>query len=94
MHGIKLLGIYALAANKGDVEQQSVGMKSVGTPMTAEPAFGRRQALQSIFVAAAVVVASPGISLALDMDAFMNSEVRKSLVFSQQHLAQQYCTRN
>lgn len=79
MYGLKLFGITALAANnKASFDQQSVGMKSAGTPFTTAevaPAFGRRQALQNILGVAAVA-AAPAMASALDMDAFMSSEVR------------------
>ena len=76
MHGLKLFGITALAANKGALESNlNSAMKSVGTPMTAEePSSGRRQAFQALFWGTAAV-AAPAVSVALDMDAFMNAEV-------------------
>jgi hypothetical protein len=84
MRGLKLLSVSALAANKGAVDRQSVGLKSVEKPLAVEePLFGRRKALQSILAAGAAgvtAVVAPKSALALDMDAFMNSEVSKRLV--------------
>ena len=82
MFGIKLFGICALATNnKAAVDM--VGSKSIGTTpfsgVSEAPVSGRRQALQSILgvaAAGAAVATAPGIASALDMDAFMNSEVR------------------
>jgi hypothetical protein len=77
MRGLKLFGFSALAANRGALEKRLDGLKSVGKPMTVEePVFGRRQALQAILLGTAAVCA-PSVSFALDMDAFMNNEVRK-----------------
>lgn len=77
MHGLKLFGITALAANKGSIEKNLNGLKSVGTPLRPVDGVvsGRREALGAIFLGAAAF-SSPSIANALDMDAFMNSEVR------------------
>ena len=56
-------------------------MMSSSSSHDDEAIMGRRQAFQNMFMAAgaaAAVVAAPQISNALDMDAFMSSEVRIS----------------
>jgi hypothetical protein len=67
MRGINFLSMTALAANKGTLQKQSLTVE--------EPLLGRRAAFQSIMLGAAMF--APTVSNALDMDAFMNSELEK-----------------
>jgi hypothetical protein len=81
MRGLKLLGISSLVSNKDASHRQSTGIESVQKPMQVEERiFGRRRALQAILGGTAAAVVAPAASMALDMDAFMNSQVRQSLV--------------
>jgi hypothetical protein len=78
MHGLKLFGMAALVAQKNDpVARPSTALGSVKTVDHEDAVFGRRRALQSIFggVVAAAAIGAQSAS-ALDMDAFMSSEVR------------------
>jgi hypothetical protein len=89
MRGLKLLGVSALAGNNRALHQP-VGRSLVQEPLKASSTtaveedekriFGRRKALQAILAGAAVAASSslsPSVSNALDMDAFMNSELEK-----------------
>jgi hypothetical protein len=76
MHGLKFL-VTALAVNKNELHRrQGTAPQNVG-PLVLEstPVLGRRKALQSILSIGAVVVATRQESVALDMDAFANSEL-------------------
>ena len=88
MRGLKLLGVSALAGNDRALHQP-VGKSVVQEPLKAaneqivdEPLFGRRKALQNILLGATAAAAfasstSSTPAYALDMDAFMNSELDK-----------------
>ena len=81
MHGLQLFGISALVFNKHANHRQSMGIESVQKPIKVEEhIFGRRRALQAILGGTAAAVVAPAASMALDMDAFMNSEVSQSRV--------------
>jgi hypothetical protein len=81
MHGLKLFGISALVSSKDASQHQSTRIESVQKPIQVEEhIFGRRRALQAILGGTAAAIVAPAASMALDMDAFMNSEVRQSRV--------------
>ena len=67
MRGIKFLSTTALAASKGGFENNN--------KQISQQSLGRRAAFQSIVLGTAVL--APTIVNALDMDAFMNAEVRR-----------------
>lgn len=72
MRGIKFLSMTALAANKGALQRPS--SSTAEKPLIVEePLLGRRAAFQSMMLGAAML--APTVSNALDMDAFMNSEL-------------------
>ena len=76
MRALNLLSVSALAINKAAIDKQVSGRQEIEQPLFKdEPVFGRRKALKSLFGAAVVAVPVAGAG-ALDMDAFMNSEVR------------------
>jgi hypothetical protein len=77
MRGFALLGFSSLASHKGAFHQKPNSIENIfEKPVSPDDAlFGRRKALQCIFLGGAVA-ASPVAAYALDMDAFMNSEVR------------------
>ena len=80
MHGLKLFGIASLVAKDPTAVRPSSTALSMGTvdnntPSHEDAVFGRRRALQSIFGTAAAVTIGAQASNALDMDAFMSSEV-------------------
>ena len=68
MRGIKFLSTTALAASKG-------GFENNNNKQISQQSLGRRAAFQSIVLGTAVL--APTIVNALDMDAFMNAEVRR-----------------
>ena len=78
MRGLKFLATTALAVNKNAIhqQQQSKGMQN-GDPsfLDSQLMIDRRKAIQSILTVGVVVAATPRESLALDMDAFANSEL-------------------
>ena len=78
MRGLKFLATTALAVNKNAIhqQQQSKGMQN-GDPsfLDSQLMIDRRKAIQSILTVGIVVAATPRESLALDMDAFANSEL-------------------
>jgi hypothetical protein len=77
MRGLKHFGIYALVSNKDASHHQSTGIETVQKPIQVEVnIFDRRRALQAILGGTVAAVVAPAASMALDMDAFMNSEVR------------------
>jgi hypothetical protein len=88
MRGLKLLGVSALAGNDRAFHQPA-GKSIVQEPLKSantefdndEPLFGRRKALQNILAGATVAAFASSSastpSYALDMDAFMNSELEK-----------------
>ena len=72
MRGIKFLSTTALAASKGGFESN----KQITSRIEGiQPPLGRREAFQSMILGTAVL--APTIVNALDMDAFMNAEVRR-----------------
>jgi len=80
MRGLKLLATTALAANKNAIhhpQQQGKALHNGGDPSFSDSTLmiGRRKAMQSILSVGAVLAATPRESLALDMDAFANSEL-------------------
>jgi hypothetical protein len=79
MRGLQLFGVSALVSNKDASHRQSMGIESVQKPIQVEEhIFGRRRALQAVFGGTVAALIAPAASIALDMDAFMNSEVRQS----------------
>ena len=78
MRGLKLLGVSALAGNERAIHRPAVkSMIQQPLKVDDEPLYGRRKALQTILAGASVVASFPALSSALDMDAFMNSELEK-----------------
>ena len=77
MRSLKLLGVSALVSNKDALYRHSNGAEIAKRPVAIEePIFGRRKVLISILAqSVAVVAAGPVSANALDMDAFINSEV-------------------
>jgi hypothetical protein len=73
MHGIKFLSITALAANNWASQKPSTGNSLEKSLTVEEPLLGRRAAFQSVMLGA--IMLAPTVSSALDMDAFMNSEL-------------------
>mmetsp|Transcript_10521 Transcript_10521/g.18571 ORF Transcript_10521/g.18571 Transcript_10521/m.18571 type:complete len:142 (-) Transcript_10521:177-602(-) len=79
MRGLKLLGVSALAGNDNAFHRPEV-KSNVQEPLKTldEPQFGRRKALQAILAGASVAATFPSVATnALDMDAFMSSELEK-----------------
>ena len=78
MRGLKFLATTALAVNKNAIhqQQQSKALQN-GDPsfLDSQLMIDRRKAIQSILTVGVVVAATPRESLALDMDAFANSEL-------------------
>ena len=87
MRGIKLLSISALAANKASMNNHAptsrldCGNSQAAAKTIEEPMSGRRKVLQALLGAGAASVVGPGASIALDMDAFANTELENDTKF-------------
>lgn len=81
MLGVKLFGVCALVWNDPTTIRphlKSTVHENVAASAYDEPLFGRRKALQAIFLTGAVAsVGNPEVVKALDMDAFTKSELEK-----------------
>jgi hypothetical protein len=81
MIGLKLFAVCALVGNDPSTIRPNLKpavQETVAVTVSDEPVFGRRKALEAIFLTGAVAsVGIPGRVQALDMDAFSRSELEK-----------------
>jgi hypothetical protein len=80
MRGLKLVGVSALVGNHPSTirtQLNSEVQENVRASAYDEPLLGRRNVLQAILTGAAASLVIPEGVKALDMDAFMNSELDK-----------------